>query len=124
MSHAEHTLGVNGTLILPENYPEVLATIAFEAYERLQKLGIEDAGDIAVSIAEAVRHSHGGTAMYIPLGDDFERAQRNREIWEKFNGTNMSDLAREYKMTERQMGEIVRGQRFAHKQRAQLSLID
>lgn len=56
---------------------------------------------------ERLIEMYGGTWLYIPKTDAFERAARNRRILDDFDGYNFKQLARKYSLTEVQIRTIV-----------------
>jgi Mor family transcriptional regulator len=99
-------------LILDDAYPEVLADIAREIHSRLMdhpmvKLEHAIAAEVALGVAEHVRKNIGGVATYIPRGIGYDLSVRDREMFQKFNGTNYHELAREYGLTEMRVRQIM-----------------
>jgi Mor family transcriptional regulator len=64
----------------------------------------------------------GGRQLYMPKGDVLERALRARQIWGKYKGNNIDDLANEFDLTVSQVYSIIAEQRELHRQRIQPSL--
>ncbi len=93
-----------------EGYPELLADIAERVREACVELGVDAAvaEKAARDAAEAIGASWGGIEVYIPQGLAYRNAQRNLEIWQKFNGCNTKQLARDYGLTDRQVTNIIR----------------
>lgn len=50
----------------------------------------------------------GGTYVYIPQQNAFERSVRNEQIREEFNGSNYDYLARKYNLTSTSIRTIVK----------------
>ncbi len=99
-------------LILPDNYPEVLADIAREVHTSLiatpgLNIAYQRAAEIALSVAERVRANNGGVSTYIPRGVSYLASIRDTEMYAKFNGVNYVELAREYNLTEMRVRQIV-----------------
>jgi Mor family transcriptional regulator len=62
-----------------------------------------DHADHAAQIAvDTLREIYGGDQPYIPK-DDERLDKRDWDIWEEFNGTNHSQLAKKHGLTERQV---------------------
>ena len=53
----------------------------------------------------------GGQNLYIPKLDSLEREGRDREIRARFNGANYRALARQFRLSERQIRKIINGVR-------------
>lgn len=62
---------------------------------------------IGIENYEKLIETYGGTWLYIPKTDAFERAARNRRILDEFDGYNFKQLARKYSLTEVQIRTIV-----------------
>lgn len=70
----------------------------------------------------ALSNYAGGRQLYMPKGDVLERALRDREIWGKYKGNNIDDLAEAFDLTVVQVYSIIAEQRALHRQRIQPSL--
>lgn len=85
-----------------------------------------DAPDVAQRRAfvtvRALSNYAGGRQLYMPKGDVLERALRDREIWGKYTGRNVDDLAESFDLTVVQVYSIIAEQRALHRQRIQPSL--
>jgi Mor family transcriptional regulator len=89
-------------------YPEILSELADCILHRLcMNLPSEQAGPIALSVAEDIRARFGGCLLYIPKGDAFARAQRNRAIAAEFDGNNYAALARRHGLTLSTVYDII-----------------
>lgn len=100
-------------------YPELLADLALQLHELLVQNGI-DAGhaeDLARKHAEGVRQRWGGQLVYVPTGMGHELMQRWQEIWDKFKGDNIAELAREYGYSEMTIYRIIKRKREAETRR-------
>lgn len=99
-------------LILDDTYPEVLADIAREIHMQLMnhplvKLPHPIAAEVALGVAEKVRHNIGGVAVYIPRGRDYELSLRDKQMWADFKGDNYGELARKYEKSEMRIRQIM-----------------
>lgn len=114
------------SLILDDDYPELLALIARTVYERLTrslKLEHQPAVEAALDVAEAVRHGLGGAShIYVPKGRAYELSLRDREIYAKFRGDNYDQLARDFGLTEMRIRQIIERCRAADIQARQSGL--
>lgn len=92
------------------NYPELLADLALQLRDFLTERGLDaaEAEDAAREAAEHVRQHWGGQVVYIPLGLSAAVMRRWEEIWTKFRGDNVPQLAREYKCSEVHINRILR----------------
>ena len=75
--------------ICSEQQKEIAEIIGIESYRKL------------------VEH-YGGSRIYIEKFDTITRFDRNKEIREKFDGGNHLQLAREYKLSEQTIRNIVK----------------
>ena len=81
----------------PPEYPKVLADLATLLHRRLgDRLPPGDAAELARAMAEDVRRAWGGSLLYVPRGDAYDRRQRDAQIWREFNGRNHAALAQRY----------------------------
>ena len=107
------------------DYPEILEDLA----DRIARVLIERAGiDAAVArqvgreVAEHVRQHWGGSQIYIPKGEAYAVSERDQAIFERFNGTNVTELARLHDLSERQIRAIVKRVKAFVRSRYQMSL--
>lgn len=103
---------------------EALLEIARIVQEQLQADGIptDQARKVALTAADQVRQNYGGTEVYIPKGLALVLSERDRQIWDEFNGDNYHALAKKYDRTERQIRHIISRVRDEHDARVQLGL--
>lgn len=47
-------------------------------------------------MAEDVRRAWGGSLLYVPRGDAYDRRQRDAALWSEFDGRNHVELAHRY----------------------------
>lgn len=78
--------------------------------------GAEESQSITAIAVKAMSTMAGGRQFYLPRGKELERAARNIQIFNEFNGRNASDLAEKYELTQVQIYSILRSQREAAKQ--------
>lgn len=90
---------------LPESQKDIAAAIGLKSYLRLVRL---------VS----------GDSVYVCKEDELLRCVRNREIRQKFNGYNFSELAREYNLTTRTVRTIVGDTAASYVVDGQISMFD
>ncbi|MDO0944636.1 Mor transcription activator family protein [Chromohalobacter israelensis] len=73
----------------------------------------------AFRAVRALAQFAGGRSFYVPKGERLDRALRDREIWEQFDGGNVSALAAWTKLTEAQIYSILAEQRRMARERIQ-----
>jgi Mor family transcriptional regulator len=96
-------------LNFPERYPEFLQHVAIAVHDYLlsnKVLPHQEAAQAAFGAAERVRQQTGGGRAYIAKGTFYEADLRAQEIYERFNGRNGPQLAREYNLTEERIRQI------------------
>lgn len=71
-----------------------------------------DAGD---DVVLQIVKKYGGMNLYIPKEDKFFREKRDSEIYQKYNGLNLKQLAQEYGVTEQTIRNIVKNKTPAQK---------
>lgn len=72
----------------------------------------EDAANqIAESVALDMANHWGGQLIYFPKGRFVLISKRDREIYTKFDGTNIKSLALEYKVSEQHVYRIIKAMR-------------
>jgi len=110
----------------PDGYPELLEHIGQVIFRRLRRYDVahESAIEMTFSLVEDIRTEIGGVQQYIPRGLSFKLSQRDQEIWQKFAGDNYDTLAREYRLTEMQVRNIIKRARQRDTATRQGSLLD
>ena len=73
---------------LPQVLHDLVDTIGIEAFKKLIK-------------------NYGGSSLYIPNENSILKPIRNRLIKKHFNGNNYKELAKEYKISEMQVRNII-----------------
>jgi Mor family transcriptional regulator len=91
------------------HYPEMLHQMAQLIANQMVLAGVDAQRAIegALSVTEQVRKDFGGIQFYLSKGAQYELTLRESAIYKKFNGTNYTDLAREYHCTERWIRMLV-----------------
>ena len=94
--------------------PELLADLADHVTAVLvEQAHIEqaEAEAVATEIANRMASHWGGQNVYFPMGLSYRLSRRDREIYDEFNGTNHSDLARKYGVSLQWIYKIVKAVR-------------
>jgi Mor family transcriptional regulator len=94
---------------------ELLADLADRIATHLANRGWDgdQSHDIGESIAMEIAGEWGGQLLYIPKGKFVLLAKRDREIWAAFDGQNIKDLVRQFKVTEQHIYRIIKAMRKA-----------
>jgi Mor family transcriptional regulator len=108
-----------------DDYPELLIDIAEQVALRVKAHvpNEEEARRIGYEVAEHIRNHHAGEMIYFPRGRKFEARRLHQELWEKFTGNNVPDLAKEYKMAEPSVYRILKFMKEQQERRSQMSLL-
>ncbi|MDO9142181.1 MAG: Mor transcription activator family protein [Methylobacter sp.] len=93
---------------LPENYPEKLTDMHERLRHELDKLKPKTSYEVAWCVTEMIRIHYSGTPLYFPKGDNYQKRQRDIEIYEKYNGKNTDELHKEYGVTVKQIYSIIK----------------
>ena len=79
-----------------------------ESFEQLSDDKKELAKIIGLEAYKKLVQHFGGSYIYVNKPDTVVRSERNAEICRKFNGSNYSQLATEYNLTENRIRSILR----------------
>lgn len=95
--------------IAEEKYPELWASLRDNLEGLLVAAGVDPqkARDVAAACTESTRKLWGGGNYYFPRGMKYELTFRDHELFRKFTGDNVPDLAREYEMSEQRVYQII-----------------
>jgi Mor family transcriptional regulator len=77
-------------------------------FELFRQLYIKFEKDIAQEIIKLIITELGGKRVTFPSWDQLYRLQRNQQIFRYFTGTNTSQLARQFGLSNVQIRKIVR----------------
>lgn len=93
----------------PDGYPELLEQMGQVIYNHLLKNNTtEQATSTTFAIVENIRTEIGGVQQYIPRGTSYELSQREKKIWNDFDGNNYTELAQKYGITTVRIRNIVK----------------
>lgn len=94
-------------------YPELLQDLADQVGLKLVEMGVEPerAAEIGFASAEHIREHWGGQPIYLPKGVQYDFSKRDIQVFERFNGHNHLELAREYNLTVMRIYQIVKAVR-------------
>lgn len=81
------------------------------ALAELVNMDESQAKQVAREIADRMATHWGGQIIYFPKGLSYKLSHRDREIYERFNGNNHSDLVREYGVSLQWIYKIIKAMR-------------
>lgn len=109
---------------ITKKWPQALTDMLSVIEAAYRQRGDDDktARTLAFIAVRALAHYHGGHIFYLPKGEQIDRALRDREIFECFNGTNVSELASKYNLNDVRIYKILAEQRKLARDRHQPDL--
>ncbi|PHV02845.1 DNA-binding protein [Iodobacter sp. BJB302] len=107
----------------PELLVDLTDNIAAALIE-LASLDIEKAAQLASEIADRMAAHWGGQNIYFPMGLSVKLSKRDQRIYDEFNGTNHSELARKFGVSLQWIYKIVKTVRLEEIARRQKDLFD
>jgi len=102
---------------LPEqsfnNWPKLLQDLyaVLNACLKRNGMSFDEASKLTRQLVTAQAHYYGGRHWYLPKNLSLDKALRDCEIWQRFNGQNHRQLAKEYKLTDQAIYNIIKTQR-------------
>jgi Mor family transcriptional regulator len=94
--------------------PELLTDLTEHIAVALCELVSMEAGKaehVAKEVTERMAAHWGGQNVYFPMGQSVQLSRRDRQIYDGFNGTNHSELARKYGVSLQWIYKIVKAVR-------------
>lgn len=94
--------------------PELLVDLAEQCAVALREsagLDRDKADQVGREIADRMAAHWGGQNIYFPMGLSIKLSRRDRQIYDKFNGHNQSDLAREFGVSLQWVYKIIKAVR-------------
>jgi Mor family transcriptional regulator len=94
--------------------PELLTDLTEHVAVALRELVAMEAGKaqhVAKEITDRMAAHWGGQNVYFPMGQSIQLSRRDRQIYDDFNGTNHSELARKYGVSLQWIYKIVKAVR-------------
>lgn len=106
-------------------WPALLIQMLDSGAESAQQCGLDShkAEEVTMTTLSNYTLLFGGLQIYLPKGDAFRRALRDREIYKQAGRTDVAILAQRYNLSMKQIWEIQRTQYKLHIQRVQPSLL-
>lgn len=95
------------------NWPMRLQELFQAIVVALEKDGVseQDANRHAVTAVKTTSDLFGGMQIYLPYGKSFDNAIRDMQIFRDFDGANVLQLARKYRLTHVRIYGIIEKQR-------------
>ncbi|MDW7746564.1 Mor transcription activator family protein [Halomonas sp.] len=108
-----------------KKWPQGLSDMVTVITAALRRAGDDEttARERAFRAVRALAQYAGGRSLYVPKGEALDRALRDRDIWERFDGANVTALARQHDLTEVQIYAILAEQRKLARARVQPQLL-
>ena len=97
---------------------ELLQDLAAKVAEQVMasmQADAKHAQDIGDAVATAVARDWGGQNVYIPMDHAARLAERNAQIFARYTGDNVSQLAAEYRLSEQAIYRIITAMRARRK---------
>lgn len=93
-----------------ERSASLLMDMIIHMENELIKQGIakDKASSIAKEICDQLRQTFGGEQFYFPKGRELDAVLKHHAIYQKFNGTNHVELAKQFDMTVPAIYRIVK----------------
>jgi Mor family transcriptional regulator len=100
--------------LVDDAYPERLREIAeylflhlAEDTELVAAVGHSRLAALALGQTDRLSSELGGGNFYMHKGVHFRLSKRDRQIWDDFNGHNIPELVKKYKLTDVRIGQII-----------------
>lgn len=87
-----------------------------------QKFAEDNAKLTACKLAGVIAHYFGGKSFYLPAGDKIKEALRDAQVYQEFDGKNIPELIRKYRLSQTTIYAILRQQRALQRKRHQMDL--
>lgn len=109
---------------LVNRWPSLLVEVidVMQAELLRQQVEEENAKLTACKLAGVLAHYFGGKSFYLPAGDKIKEALRDVQIYRDFDGKNVPDLVKKYRLSESTIYAILRQQRSLQRKRHQMDL--
>ena len=105
-------------------WPGDLVELAEVIRAQLKREGVEDEAiyQQAERVLLAMSFLCGGRNYYLPKGERIKNALRDKRIYDQFKGNNHRELARQFRLSEQKIYEVIREQMQLHRSRVQHNL--
>lgn len=109
---------------LENRWPSLLVEVieVMQAELLRQNFAEDKAKKTASKLVGVMAHYFGGKSFYLPAGDKIKEALRDAQIYQEFNGKNVPELIKKYRLSESTIYAILRNQRTLQRKRHQMDL--
>lgn len=109
---------------LENRWPSLLVEVidVMQAELLRQNFAADKAKTTASKLVGVMAHYFGGKSFYLPAGDKIKEALRDAQIYQEFNGKNVPELVKKYRLSESTIYAILRQQRLLQRKRHQMDL--
>ncbi len=116
--HLDHIPDVE----LQNRWPSLLVEVidVMQAELLRQNFAADKAKTTASKLVGVMAHYFGGKSFYLPAGDKIKEALRDAQIYQDFNGKNVPELVKKYRLSESTIYAILRNQRTLQRKRHQM----
>ena len=96
--HLDHIPDVE----LQNRWPSLLVEVidVMQAELLRQNFAADKAKTTASKLVGVMAHYFGGKSFYLPAGDKIKEALRDAQIYQDFNGKNVPELVKKYRLSE------------------------
>ena len=107
---------------LEKRWPSLLVEVieVMQAELLRQNFAEDKAKKTASKLVGVIAHYFGGKSFYLPAGDKIKEALRDAQIYQEFNGKNVPELIKKYRLSESTIYAILRNQRTLQRKRHQM----
>ncbi|WP_370429614.1 Mor transcription activator family protein [Actinobacillus pleuropneumoniae] len=107
---------------LENRWPSLLVEVidVMQAELLRQNFAADKAKTTASKLVGVMAHYFGGKSFYLPAGDKIKEALRDAQIYQEFNGKNVPELVKKYRLSESTIYAILRQQRLLQRKRHQM----
>lgn len=107
---------------LENRWPSLLVEVidVMQAELLRQNFAADKAKTTASKLVGVMAHYFGGKSFYLPAGDKIKEALRDAQIYQEFNGKNVPELVKKYRLSESTIYAILRNQRLLQRKRHQM----
>lgn len=105
---------------IKKRWPELLFQVLSILKRELQKAGMDE--DVALNQLDALCDGIGGAYIYFPRGDLLKAEIKAYRVWNDYNGRNVLELAKKYKLTTPRIYQILAKMRKHEKAKRQQPL--